>query len=416
MKRIALILNFFAALALHGQQKKILWIGNSYTGTNNLPLMFYNLALSGGDTVVYDSNTPGGMTFLGHTTNAATTQKIAANSWDFVVLQAQSQEPSFPPSQVEAQTYPYAAVLDSLIRISNPCSETVFYMTWGRKYGDSQNCPIYPPICTFDGMNNRLWESYKEMADDNRGIVSPAGIAWKRSREADSTINLWSGDNSHPSVAGSYLTACVFYATMLRKNPVGLSYTAGLSANQATFLQQIARETVEDSLLSCNIGRWLPNAAFTFSSNGLLATYTASGDTDLTYSWDFGDGSSDIGSGVSHNYNTSGSFEVRLIASDSCGNSDTLTQTIDLYASSAAPNEAAAWRIFPNPSTRDIMLQAEVPTKFRIEVYSTEGKRIREFQEEGRLIKLDFGPLTPGIYQIHCHSAAESKVFRIVRE
>ena len=416
MKRFALIFTLFVAFGLNGQQKKILWIGNSYTGTNNLPLMFYNLAISGGDTVVYESNTPGGMTFLGHTTNAATLQKIAANTWDFVILQAQSQEPSFPPSQVAAQTYPYARVLDSLIHIANPCARTIFYMTWGRKYGDAQNCPIYPPICTFDGMNNRLWESYKEMADDNRGVVSPVGIAWKRSREADSTINLWSGDNSHPSVAGSYLTACVFYATMLRKNPVGLSYTAGLPANQAAFLQEIARETVEDSLLACNIGRWLPDAAFTFTSNGLSTTFTASGETGFSYAWSLGDGTEESGAEISHNYNTAGSFAVTLIASDSCGNSDTLTQTIDLFVSGLATNEAAAWRIFPNPSTRDIMLQAELPTKFRIEVYSADGKPIREFQEEGKLITLDFGPLTPGMYQIHCHSSTESRIFRIVRE
>lgn len=416
MKRFALIFTLFVAFGLNGQQKKILWIGNSYTGTNNLPLMFYNLALSGGDTVVYDSNTPGGMTFLGHTTNAATIQKIAANNWDFVVLQAQSQEPSFPPSQVEAQTYPYAAVLDSLVRISNPCTETVFYMTWGRKYGDAQNCAIYPPICTFDGMNNRLWESYKEMADDNRGIVSPAGIAWKRSREADSTINLWSGDNSHPSVAGSYLTACVFYATMLRKNPVGLSYTAGLPANQAAFLQQIAHTTVLDSVQACNMERWLPNADFTYTMNDMAVSYSANSNAAFSYLWDFGDGSQETGSNITHVYASSGSYEVRLIASDSCGNADTLVQVVDLFVANAQNDETLAWRVFPNPSTRDIMLQAEKPSNFRIEVYGPDGKRVKEFNEFGKLIRLDFGPLAPGIYQIHCHSATESRVFRIVRE
>jgi len=416
MKRFALIFTLFVAFGLNGQQKKILWIGNSYTGTNNLPLMFYNLALSGGDTVVYDSNTPGGMTFLGHTTNAATIQKIAANNWDFVVLQAQSQEPSFPPSQVEAQTYPYAAVLDSLVSISNPCTETVFYMTWGRKYGDAQNCAIYPPICTFDGMNNRLWESYKEMADDNRGIVSPAGIAWKRSREADSTINLWSGDNSHPSVAGSYLTACVFYATMLRKNPVGLSYTAGLPANQAAFLQQIAHTTVLDSVQACNMERWLPNADFTYTMNDMAVSYSANSNAAFSYLWDFGDASQETGSNITHVYASSGSYEVRLIVSDSCGNSDTLMQVVDLFVANAQIDEALAWRVFPNPSTRDIMLQAEKPSNFRIEVYGPDGKRVKEFNEFGKLIRLDFGPLAPGIYQIHCHSATESRVFRIVRE
>ena len=36
----------------------------------------------------------------------------------FVVIQAQSQEPSFPPSQVATQTYPYAQILvDSLSRM-----------------------------------------------------------------------------------------------------------------------------------------------------------------------------------------------------------------------------------------------------------------------------------------------------------
>lgn len=416
MRRFALIFTLFAAFGLNAQQKKILWIGNSYTGTNNLPLMFCNLALSGGDTVVYDSNTPGGMTFLGHTTNAATLQKIAANNWDFVVLQAQSQEPSFPPSQVEAQTYPYAAVLDSLIHISNPCTETVFYMTWGRKYGDAQNCAIYPPICTFDGMNNRLWESYKEMADDNRGIVSPAGIAWKRSREADSTINLWSGDNSHPSVAGSYLTACVFYATMLRKNPVGLSYTGGLLANQAAFLQQIAHTTVLDSMQACNLERWLPDAYFTFTMNDMAVSFSANSNAAFSYLWDFGDASQETGSNITHVYASSGSYEVRLIVSDSCGNSDTLMQVVDLFVANAQNDEALAWRVFPNPSTRDIMLQAEKPSIFRIEVYGPDGKRVKEFNEFGKLIRLDFGPLAPGIYQIHCHSATESRVFRIVRE
>jgi hypothetical protein len=415
-KTIALFSTIFCSIALSAQQTKVLWIGNSYTGTNNLPSLFYNLALSGGDTIIFDSNTPGGYTFQGHSTNATTLQKIAAQEWDYVVLQAQSQEPSFPPSQVEAQTYPYARALDSLIQLSNACTETVFFMTWGRKYGDSQNCAIYPPICTFEGMNARLWDSYKAMADDNRGIVSPVGIAWKRSRAADSTINLWSADNSHPSAAGSYLSACVFYATLLGKNPVGLSYTAGLTANEVAFLQQIARETVQDSLQACNIGRWQPNADFDYTTNDLAVTFTASSDAAQTYFWDFGDGTQEAGSIATHAYASSGSYEVTLFVSDICGNSDTLSQTIDLFVANAQNGETTAWRIFPNPSTRDIMLQAEKPTSFRIEVYGPDGKRLKEFHEFGKLIRLDFGFLAPGMYQIHCHSATDSKVFRIVRE
>ena len=149
----------------------------------------------------------------------------------------------------------------------------------------------------------------------------------------------------------------------------------------------------------------------------LLTVYFYANDPDAAlYQWDFGDGNSATGAVVSYQYNELGVYNVSLIVSDSCGNSDTLTQTIDLFVSAVVTNESVAWRVFPNPSTRDIMLQAEKPSNFRIEVYAPDGKRVKEFNEFGKLIRLDFGPLAPGIYQIHCHSATESRVFRIVRE
>ncbi|MBK9318567.1 MAG: hypothetical protein IPM91_06900 [Bacteroidetes bacterium] len=131
------------------QQTKILFIGNSYTASNNLPQLFTDLALSMGDTVFVDSNTPGGYTFQGHTTNATTLAKINTQPWDFVFLQEQSQLPSFSPPQVAVDVYPYARMLDSLIYVNDSCTETVFYMTWGRKYGDAGNCANWPPVCTF---------------------------------------------------------------------------------------------------------------------------------------------------------------------------------------------------------------------------------------------------------------------------
>lgn len=77
--------------------------------------MFYNLSLSGGDSVMFDSNALGGYTFQNHSANATTIQKIQSQKWNYVVLQAQSQEPSFPPMQVQSQTMPYAHLLDSLV-------------------------------------------------------------------------------------------------------------------------------------------------------------------------------------------------------------------------------------------------------------------------------------------------------------
>ena len=96
-------------------------------------------------------------------------------------------------------------------------------MTWGRENGDSQNCASYPPICTYEGMQDRLTESYTEMAQNNESLLAPIGIAWKDIREQHPEINLYSSDGSHPSIQGSYLAACVFYAILFDDSATNLS-------------------------------------------------------------------------------------------------------------------------------------------------------------------------------------------------
>ena len=244
--------------------KKILFIGNSYTYVNNLPQMLHDFAIMNNDTILFDANTIGGYTFQNHCSDATTISKIKSQQWDYVVLQEQSQTPSFPPSQVQTDCYPYAKRLDSLIKANDSCTQTIFYMTWGRKYGDASNCASYPPLCTYAGMQLRLRESYLEMADSNKTFVAPAGAAWRNSIIADSTINLYQSDNSHPSVEGTYLTACVFYATIFNKSPIANPFMSSLGHATAVFLQTIAKQTVLDSLSNWRIGKYpLPKSCGT---------------------------------------------------------------------------------------------------------------------------------------------------------
>ena len=42
-----------------GDSRRVLFIGNSYTEVNNLPLLVQSAAESAGDRVEYESNTPG---------------------------------------------------------------------------------------------------------------------------------------------------------------------------------------------------------------------------------------------------------------------------------------------------------------------------------------------------------------------
>jgi len=313
--------------------KKVLFIGNSYTGVNNLPQLTENLALSLGDTLVKDSNTPGGTTFNSHTNNSTTLSKIGQGGWDYVILQAQSQEPSFSPGQVAAQTKPYAEILVDSIRSADECAVPLFYMTWGRKNGDASNCAAYPPICTYAGMQERLRASYLEMGDENNAEVSPVGAAWKYIRDNHPTIELYSPDESHPSIYGSYLAACVHYASIFKKSPVGATFISSISAGDAAILQNAAKLVVVDSMDVWNFGVNDVVADFGSTQQGTSLTYDFSNGSlnANSYSWDFGDGNVATSTTPSHTFASQGTYSVTLIAENGC-DSDTASMDVTVVS------------------------------------------------------------------------------------
>jgi TolB-like protein len=62
---------------------------------------------------------------------------------------------------------------------------------------------------------------------------------------------LWQDDGSHPSTAGTYLAACVFYAIVFRQSPAGLGFDDGLSSDITNTLQRAAAVNV-----LANPGQW----------------------------------------------------------------------------------------------------------------------------------------------------------------
>ena len=333
MKRIFFIVVFLPIFVFSQQTKEVLFIGNSYTNYNNLPSLVQEIALSFGDTLIHDSNTPGGAIFNMHSTNQQTLSKINQHQWDYVVLQAQSQEPSFSPAQVANDTYPYAKILVDSIHASSSCTEPLFFMTWGRKYGDQQNCQSYPPICTYLGMQKRLRESYLEMAVNDSASCVPVGMAWKSSIAIDSTLNLYSPDDSHPSIYGSYLAACTFYASIFKKSPVGSSFwPAAIDSNTAYSLQQIGSSTVLDSLAIWNIF----NANFSAQQINDSITCTNLSSNYESVLWNFGDGTTSFDENPIHVYTSSGTYTITLSALTNGGCLvDTHSETISVNINTA---------------------------------------------------------------------------------
>lgn len=108
----------------------------------------------------------------------------------------------------------------------------VFFMSWA--YQDAPE------------MTAQLAEAYTVAANENNVFVIPAGLAFARSISLKPDLNLYVPDKRHPSLAGTYLAAAVTYAALFKKSPVGLRYNAGLSAELALHLQQVAWDTIQD--------------------------------------------------------------------------------------------------------------------------------------------------------------------------
>jgi len=333
MKKFLLVL-FFIPLFVYSQQKKeVLFIGNSYTYVNNLPTLVEQIALTFGDTLIHDSSTPGGATFSMHSTNSQTISKINQQVWDYVILQAQSQEPSLSPGYVNANVYPALQTLINIISQSSICIEPMFFMTWGRKYGDASNCVPWPPVCTYLGMQEQLRLRYLDFASIHNASCTPVGMAWKQSIEQDSTLNLYSPDNSHPSIYGSYLAACTFYASIFKKSPSGSSFWPnGIDSVTAYNLQLIASKIVLDSVAVWHIF----NADFSFVQNNDSISFSNLSSNFDSIIWNFGDGNTSNLTNPNHTYTASGTYTILLTAfTNAACQIDTSTSTISVSIPSA---------------------------------------------------------------------------------
>lgn len=385
MKGLSFLLTCLLFLNAAAQQKaRVLFIGNSYTYVNDLPTLTKDVALSTGDTLVYDSNTPGGSTFQMHTANTTTLAKISQGGWDYVVLQEQSQLPSFPPNQVQTDVFHYAQRLDSLINATNTCAETMFYMTWGRKNGDASNCGSWPPVCTYQGMDSMLYLNYMQMATDNHAVVSPVGAVWHWLRTNYPALELYNADESHPSPAGSYAAACSFYTAIFRKDPTLITYNFSLPDTDAVKIRNAAKAVVFNSLLTWHIGEYDPHAAFTYNQTTNQVQCNNATTNANSYWWQFGDGDTSTQVSPAHTYTSAGTYTITLIAAN-CSRNDTFTQTVVLQPSGLMPQHEGKMLLTISPNPVQQWLQVEIKREMQdaltLEIVDLQGRVV--FKKEG---------------------------------
>lgn len=232
--------------------QSLLMVGNSYTSSNNLPSMVRSMLSEVHENVVVERYAPGGRTLDDHVSatqsNTGLRRWLVTDPlpWTWVILQEQSQTGGLYEFVNFDFSLEAARTLNALV--STVGAETVFFQTWGRRDGDGTMPFIFPDFLT---MNEKLRIGYKTYVQETSTFdrptrLAPVGDAFEYLfRNPNATLvefrSLYTSDGSHPSVAGTYLSACVIFAILTGKDPRQVVYVPNnLNGDVATELQTVA--------------------------------------------------------------------------------------------------------------------------------------------------------------------------------
>jgi hypothetical protein len=247
---------------LAGASAPVLLLGNSYTQGGSLDRRLVELAsATAGVDLLGGSRrlAAGGLRLPDHEARAAGADAAwveafeLPGAWSLVVLQDQSQIPGLPTTDPYWQDSAEAArALDR--RAEAVGAETLFFVTWGRRDGDTSLPELYPDFST---MNDRLEAGYlayaagldagertarfaavgRAFAHIHDGVADPAdpGSLFHR---------LYASDGSHPSELGSELAAGVILAAVTGWDPVWSELPAGAQDGDLAWLQGAVRAAV----------------------------------------------------------------------------------------------------------------------------------------------------------------------------
>lgn len=217
---------------------RVLFLGNSYTYVNDLPAMTAAFAASAGVTVQTAAVTLGGASLQVLAMGTAALPTVAQGGWKFVVVQGQSLEPLDSPGAfaLGAKTLADAAKAVGAV--------PAFYTTWPRAPGNGLYWDAITGGTPGD-MAQRLQDGYQQAADANGGIRVRVGDAWMLVLTGHPGVEMYQADGSHPSVAGTYLAACVFAATLAGVAPAEVTWhPPEVSEADAVALREVCRSAL----------------------------------------------------------------------------------------------------------------------------------------------------------------------------
>ena len=218
--------------AQNRQTLRILFIGNSYTFSNNMPFIIKELAARDPDS---NFNLEIGMFVEGSATLGLLLKRpnadkvLTQRNWDYVVLQPQS----LWASAKERAPGVNKSLAKWSQKIRAAGAKPVFFMTWPRQTGKSwynsesgktlHNMKLFGCLQTPESMYNNLIAFSKFVSDEYHLILTPVGYYWTEARKNHPELEIYAPDGTHPSPEGSLLTALVFYKLLVNPQIKGLT-------------------------------------------------------------------------------------------------------------------------------------------------------------------------------------------------
>lgn len=192
----------------------ILFVGNSYTYYNDMPAIFQALARDNGKDVTTTAVTKGGRMLVAYKNPTdVTTEKLVAalqQHYDICILQEQSVLPITG----------FDTFMEGLTLVMNmakaQADQFILYATWGRKAGHKV---LLERGWNTESMTEMLAESYDKAAAHLGAEVSPVGKNFLAASRLLPDVDLYNPDLSHPSYAGSVLSALTHYWTIFKEFP-----------------------------------------------------------------------------------------------------------------------------------------------------------------------------------------------------
>lgn len=186
----------------HTTSLNVLFIGNSFTARNDVPGMIAQLATARDKQFTHRLIQAGGASLRMHWNKGEAQQAMQQTRYDYVVLQEQSTLPLKNPQRMHENM----RLFDQAIKDSG--AKTALYLTWAR-----QNAPETQAAMT---------TAFTTIGTELGATIIPVGVAWEQFLREHKQPVLHDKDQSHPTLAGSYLAACVFFAVLFGENPVGI--------------------------------------------------------------------------------------------------------------------------------------------------------------------------------------------------